>query len=100
MAIWVLEKLPDDVHVDTLVMLACAMSPQYDLSPALRHVSGKAYVFVSPLDPINRRVSLIVQYLVRPPSEEDAPKSEAPPGAKAGAPAEKPAEPAPSPPPK
>jgi chemotaxis protein MotB len=53
-----------------------------------------------PLDPINRRVSLIVQYLVRPPSEEDAPKSEAPPGAKAGAPAEKPAEPAPGPPPK
>jgi chemotaxis protein MotB len=53
-----------------------------------------------PLDPINRRVSLIVQYLVRPPSEEDAPKSEAPPGAKAGAPAEKPAQPAPAPPPK
>jgi pimeloyl-ACP methyl ester carboxylesterase len=51
-AIWALEKLPDDVHVDTLVMLACALSPQYDLSKALTHVSGKVYVFVSPLDPI------------------------------------------------
>lgn len=27
-----------------------------------------------PMDPINRRVSLIVQYLVKPPSDDDAPK--------------------------
>jgi pimeloyl-ACP methyl ester carboxylesterase len=51
-AIWSLEDLPQDVHVDTLVMLASALSPQYDLTKALSHVSGKAYVFVSPLDPI------------------------------------------------
>ena len=46
-AIWALEKLPDDVHIDTLVMLAAALSPQYDLSAALHHVSGKAYAFDS-----------------------------------------------------
>ncbi|HMB96557.1 MAG TPA: hypothetical protein VKK61_11005 [Tepidisphaeraceae bacterium] len=51
-AVWALEKLPDDVHIDTLLMLAAALSPQYDLSKALTHVNGKAYVFTSPLDPI------------------------------------------------
>jgi pimeloyl-ACP methyl ester carboxylesterase len=51
-AIWSLEKLPDDVHIDTLVMLAAALSPQYDLSAALRHVNGKVYVFTSGFDPI------------------------------------------------
>jgi chemotaxis protein MotB len=47
-----------------------------------------------PLDPINRRVSLIVQYLVKPPGDDDPPKAEGAPGAKEGAAAEaKPAEP-------
>jgi chemotaxis protein MotB len=35
----------------------------------------------APLDPINRRVSLIVQYLVKPPGDDDAPK----PGAESAA---------------
>ena len=51
-ATWALEKLPDDVHVDTFVMIAAALSPQYDLSAALHHVSGKAYSFSSGIDPI------------------------------------------------
>jgi hypothetical protein len=38
----------------------------------------------APLDPINRRVSLIVQYLVKPPSD-DEPPSEAPSGGKESA---------------
>jgi chemotaxis protein MotB len=38
-----------------------------------------------PLDPINRRVSLIVQYLVKPPGDDDPPKGEAAAGAKEGA---------------
>ncbi|CAN5572337.1 hypothetical protein BH09PLA1_BH09PLA1_02820 [soil metagenome] len=49
-AVWALEKLPDDVMVDDLVMIASALSPQYDLSKALRHVRGKAYAFNSDLD--------------------------------------------------
>jgi chemotaxis protein MotB len=38
-----------------------------------------------PLDPINRRVSLIVQYLVKPPGDDDPPKGEAAAGSKEGA---------------
>ncbi len=36
-AVWTLELLPDDVKIDTLLMLASALSPGYDLSPALAH---------------------------------------------------------------
>lgn len=52
MAVFMLEKLPADVKIDTLLLLAPALSPKYDLSKALAHVSGKAYVFSSTLDPI------------------------------------------------
>jgi len=46
-AVWALEKLPDDVQIETLLMLSPALSPQYDLSPALRHVRTKAHAFTS-----------------------------------------------------
>ena len=49
-AVWALEKLPDDVKVDTVVLLASALSPDYDLAPALRHVRGKMYSFNSLTD--------------------------------------------------
>ena len=49
-AVWALEKLPADVSVKSLVMIAPALSPGYDLSAALSHVSGKAYCFYSPDD--------------------------------------------------
>lgn len=52
LAVWALERLPDDVRVDTLVMLASALSPQYDLSRALKRVRGPVYAFNSPLDPV------------------------------------------------
>jgi hypothetical protein len=51
-ALWALEKLPPDVKVESLLMLASAMSPTYDLSPALAHVRGKAYALYSPYDPV------------------------------------------------
>jgi alpha-beta hydrolase superfamily lysophospholipase len=47
LAVWTLENLPDDVQIDTLVLLAPALSPEYDLSKALKRVRGKAYVLVS-----------------------------------------------------
>jgi len=50
LAVWALENLPDDVHVERLIMLAPALSPGYDLSRALRHVKGKAYAFTSKFD--------------------------------------------------
>jgi len=43
----------------------------------------------APLDPINRRVSLIVQYLVKPPGDDDAPKPSADSAAGAKLPDEK-----------
>jgi pimeloyl-ACP methyl ester carboxylesterase len=49
-AVWALEKLPDHVMVDTLLLMAPALSPQYDLSAALRHVRGNAYAFTSQYD--------------------------------------------------
>lgn len=49
-AIWALEDLPDDVHVDGVVLISPALSPEYDLTRALRHVDGKMLVFSSPLD--------------------------------------------------
>jgi len=49
-AVWALEYLPDDVQVQTVFLLASALSPEYDLSRALRHVRGKVYVFTSPGD--------------------------------------------------
>jgi pimeloyl-ACP methyl ester carboxylesterase len=50
LAVWALEDLPDRVKISTLVMMSPALSPQYDLTAALRHVSGKAYVFSSMQD--------------------------------------------------
>lgn len=48
--VWALEKLPPDVKVDTVILLASALSPAYDLSEALRHVRGKVYSFFSVTD--------------------------------------------------
>ena len=47
---WALEQLPDDVMIDSLLLLSPALSPEYDLSTALRHVRNRAYVFYSPYD--------------------------------------------------
>ena len=47
---WALELLPEDVRVENWFMFAPALSPDYDLSKALKHVHGKAYVFSSTLD--------------------------------------------------
>jgi hypothetical protein len=47
LAVWALEDLPDRVKIKTFLMLSTALSPRYNLSKALRHVSGKAYVFFS-----------------------------------------------------
>lgn len=50
LAVWALEELPEGVMIDTLLMIAPALSPQYDLSKALRHVRTRAYTFNSTLD--------------------------------------------------
>lgn len=50
MLLWVLEELPDDVQVDVAVLIAPAVSPDYDLTPALRRVRKRMLVFQSPND--------------------------------------------------
>jgi len=47
---WALELLPDEVKVESVLMFAPALSPEYDLSKALSHVKQKLYVFSSPHD--------------------------------------------------
>jgi len=49
-AVWMLENLPDNIRVDSLVLIAPALSPGYDLSKALAHVRGRAYVFTNEND--------------------------------------------------
>lgn len=49
-AAWALEALPAGVTIDRLVLVAPALSPGYDLSPALARVSGRAIALFSPLD--------------------------------------------------
>ncbi|HEX3358595.1 MAG TPA: hypothetical protein VHS31_16590 [Tepidisphaeraceae bacterium] len=50
-AVWALEKLPDDVVIENLLMMQSALSPDYDLSKALRHVHH-AYSLYSELDSV------------------------------------------------
>jgi hypothetical protein len=42
-----MEDLPDRVKIHTLLMMSSALSPAYDLSKALSHLTGKAYAFSS-----------------------------------------------------
>ena len=48
-AVWALEDLPADVKIDELLLLASALSTQYDLSAALAHVR-RAFNVYSPRD--------------------------------------------------
>jgi hypothetical protein len=50
--VWALEQLPPDVMVESVLLLAPALSPKYDLTAALRHVRGAVYVVSSKYDPI------------------------------------------------
>lgn len=49
---WALEDLPQDMTVRRALFLAPALSPGYDLSKALAHVTDKAYVFHSNHDAV------------------------------------------------
>jgi len=49
-ALFALQCLPPDVTVDDVILVSPAVSPDFDLSPALAHVRGKMYYFDSPMD--------------------------------------------------
>ncbi len=46
-AAWVLEDLPPGVQVRSVLFMSPALSPDYDLTAALRHVATHAYAFTS-----------------------------------------------------
>jgi hypothetical protein len=50
LAAWALEDLDPRIKIQTLLFIAPALSPGYDLSRALRHVKRAAYVFWSNRD--------------------------------------------------
>lgn len=47
-----LRKLPADVHVRTVILLAASVSPKYDLQPSLDHVDDVIHVFFSDRDTV------------------------------------------------
>jgi hypothetical protein len=49
-AVWALEKLPPDVRVETVLLVAPDISPGYDLSPALAHVDRHLFYTTSVFD--------------------------------------------------
>lgn len=49
-ALWVAEVLPEGTQVDGIVLLAAALSPEYDLSAALRHSRNGIVNYYSSLD--------------------------------------------------
>lgn len=49
-AVLAVEMLPEDVRVSTVILLAPALSPDYDLTPALRRTSGGIFNYYSKLD--------------------------------------------------
>lgn len=51
-AVWALEGLPESMQIERLIFIAPALSPGYDLSAALVHVRGKAFVFSSEYDEV------------------------------------------------
>lgn len=51
-AAWALDALPAGAGVDAWLLLAPALSPEFDLSAALERVRGRAWVLVSEHDPV------------------------------------------------
>lgn len=49
-AVLAAEKLPDNVRVTSLVLLAAALSPDYDLGPALKHTQNGIFNYYSTYD--------------------------------------------------
>ena len=50
MAVMVAEALPEDVRLRNVILVQPALSPDYDLEPALKRVDGKLVNFYSPHD--------------------------------------------------
>jgi pimeloyl-ACP methyl ester carboxylesterase len=50
LAVLIAELLPEDCHLRNVVLVHAAISPDYDLEPALSHIDGELVNFYSPAD--------------------------------------------------
>lgn len=53
-ATFAIEYLPEGVNINQVIYLGCSMSSRYDLTRALKRISGRLYVLHSPYDRILR----------------------------------------------
>jgi len=60
MSILTLERLPHGVNVDSAILCATALSPSYNLTGALQHVTGKVYNLRSTYDWFHLRLATTV----------------------------------------
>jgi len=51
-ATWAVEKLPDGIMVDAMVLLGSSLASNYDMTKCLKHIKGKVYVIYSSHDAI------------------------------------------------
>ncbi len=58
-ATWAIEALDDGTKVDNLVLLGSSLSHDYDMTAALKHMTGKIYVYHSPHDKVLESVKLV-----------------------------------------
>jgi pimeloyl-ACP methyl ester carboxylesterase len=69
--VWAVEKLPDNMMVDTIVLLGSSLSTDYDMTKCLKHVKNKVYILSSPNDKILKTFIPVTgtidgSYLVQP----------------------------------
>ena len=58
-ATWAVESLDEDTKINNLVLLASSLSHDYDMSKALKYMTGKVYVYHSPHDEVLAAIPLI-----------------------------------------
>ena len=58
-ATWAVESLDDGTKINNLVLLASSLSHDYDMSRALKNMTGKIYVYHSPHDEVLAAVPFI-----------------------------------------
>jgi pimeloyl-ACP methyl ester carboxylesterase len=58
-AVWAIEKLPEDVRVKHLILLSSSLSHDYDVRRALGRIDGKIYVYHSPHDMVLQAVRVV-----------------------------------------
>jgi len=58
-AAWAVESLDQNTKINNLVLLASSLSHDYDMTRALKHMTGKIYVYHSPHDEVLAAVPLI-----------------------------------------